>query len=199
MCSGKRTIKQVYPVYKRLHPVDKEMVMAKLKLLILSCAITACAAETYANDAIYPLVTYKCSPEADIITLTNSLIPSEEGATYQYSDKNGTYSPWDLVEINNRTEGTRIVRTKKITKKCKLSSGEYTVTLEPQVFNRDFDGDCGATISSAFTVSHDAIEIQQRTPFEDYCSGDSPVITRVTVFGRTGEVKIKRIPRSNFY
>lgn len=175
------------------------MVMAKLNLLTLSFVIAAFASETFAGNTIYPLVTYKCNTEADIITLTNSLVPSDEGAAYQYSDKEGTYSPWDLVEINNQTEGTRIVRTKKITKQCTLSSGEYTITLEPQVFNRELDGDCGASISSAFTVAHDSTEIQQRTPFEDYCRGDSPIITRVTVFGKTGEVKIKRIPRSIFY
>ncbi len=173
--------------------------MTKLKLLMLAFVVATYAAETYAAKATYPLVTYKCNPEADIITLTNSLIHSDEGAGYQYSDKNGTYSPWDLVEINNQTEGTRIVRTKKIIKQCVLSTGGYTITLEPQVFNRDLDGDCGASISSAFSVSHDDVDIQQRTPFEDHCRSNSPIITRVTVFGRTGKVKIKRIPRSKFY
>ena len=175
------------------------MVMTKLNLLMLSLVIATYAAEAYATETTYPLVTYKCNPEADIITLTNSLINSDEGAGYQYSDKKGTYSPWDLVEINHNTARTRIVRTKKIINQCVLSSGKYTITLEPQVFNRNLDETCGASISSAFTVSHDDIDIQQRTPFEDYCRGNSPIITRVTVFGKTGEVKIKRIPRSKFY
>ena len=175
------------------------MLMAKLKLLMLLLLLAMYAIETYATETTYPLVTYRCNPEADIITLTNSLINSDEGASYQYSDKNGTYSPWDLVEINNKAEGTRIVRTKKIIRQCELSSGEYTITLEPQVFNRNVDADCGASISSAFTVSHDNVDIQQRTPFEDHCRGNSPIITRVTVFGKTGEVKIKRIARAKFY
>ncbi len=173
--------------------------MEKLKLLIVSLLIAAYAAETYATETSYPLITYRCNPEADIITLTNSLINSDEGAGYQYSDSKGTYSPWDLVEINNKTKRTHIVRTKKIINQCVLSTGEYTITLEPQVFNRNLDGTCGASISSAFTVSHSGHDIQQRTPFEDYCRGNSPIITRVTVFGKTGEVKIKRIARSKFY
>lgn len=156
-------------------------------------------ASVAAAETIYPLVTYKCNPEADIITLTNSLLQSDEGASYNYSDEDGTYSPWDLVEIDRRTERTRIVRTKKITKTCKLSSGEYTVTLEPQVFSRNLAGSCGASISSAFTVTYDGIDIQERTPFEDYCRGNSPIITRVSIFGKTGEVKIKRLPRYKFY
>ena len=173
--------------------------MTKPGLIILFCTTTAYATATSANEADYPLVTYKCDPDADIITLTNSLLKGDEGASYNYSDENGTYSPWDLVEIDRRTARTRIVRTKKIVKTCTLSSGEYIITLEPQVFSRNLSGTCGASISSAFTVSHDGIDIKERTPFESYCRGNSPIITRVTVFGKTGEVKIKRIAKYKFY
>lgn len=173
--------------------------MIKLRLLILSFITTLHVDNITAADAIYPLVTYKCNPEADIITLTNSLLKSDEGANFNYSDEDGTFSPWNLVEIDRRPERTRIIRTQKISKTCTLSSGEYTITIEPQVFSRNLGGACGASISSAFTITFDGIEIQQRTPFEDYCRGNSPIITRVTVFGKTGEVKIKRVPRFKFY
>lgn len=166
-------------------------------------AATACLYLTTCTSAsaetIYPLITYKCDPNADIITLTNSLLKSDEGASFNYSDEDGTYSPWHMVEIDRRTEKTRIIRTKKITRSCILSSGSYTLVLEPQVFSRNLSGTCGASISSAFTIKFDDIDIQERTPFEDYCRGNSPIITRVTVFGKTGEVKIKRIPRYKFY
>lgn len=173
--------------------------MTKLKLIIPTFAAIFCAANVYAGNTIYPLITYKCDPEADIITLTNTLLNSDEGASFKYSDADGTYSPWDLIEVDKRTERTRIVKTKKITKTCKLSSGEYTVTIEPQIFSRTLDGTCGASISSAFTVTFDEFDIKERTPFEDYCRGNSPIITRVTVFGKTSEVKIKRVPRFKFY
>jgi hypothetical protein len=173
--------------------------MIKLRLLILFFTTTAYAAGASAAEAIYPLVTYKCNPDADIITLTNSLLKGTEGASYNYSDENGTYSPWNLVEIDRRAAHTRIIRTKKITKTCTLSSGEYTITLEPQIFSQNLSGACGASISSAFTVSCDGIDIKERTPFEVYCEGNSPIITRVTVFGKTREVKIKHIARSKFY
>jgi len=173
--------------------------MINLKSLIFFLLATSYMAHLFAAETIYPLVTYKCNTEADIITMTNSLLKGEEGAGYHYSDEDGTYSPWNLVEIDRRAAHTRIFRTKKITKTCQLSSGEYTVTLEPQIFSRNLSGTCGASISSAFTVSFDGIDIKERTPFEDYCRGNSPVITRVTVFGKTGEVKIKRIARYKFY
>jgi len=175
------------------------MVMKKLRLFIFCFVAATNAAHATASEAIYPLVTYKCSPEADILTLTNSLLKSDEGASYQYSDEDGTFSPWNLVEIDRRSERTSIVRTNKITRTCKLSSGEYSLTLEPQVFSRDLNGTCGATISSAFTITFDGVDIQERTPFEDFCRGNSPIITRVTVFGKTREVKIKRVPRFTFY
>ena len=175
------------------------MTQLKMLLQIFAATTTMYMAGATAAEAIYPLVTYKCNTEADIITLTNSLLKSDEGAAFNYSDEDGTYSPWDLVEIDRRTERTRIVRTKKIVKTCKLSSGEYTITIEPQVFSKNLSGACGTTISSAFTVTFDGFDIRERTPFEDYCRGNSPIITRVTVFGKTGEVKVKRLPRYKFY
>jgi hypothetical protein len=173
--------------------------MSKLRLLIIFFAATTYTAAATADETIYPLVTYRCNPDADIITLTNTLLKGAEGASYNYSDEEGTYSPWNLVEIDRRSSHTRIIRTKKITRTCSLSSGEYTITLEPQIFSQNLTGACGASISSAFTISHDGIEIKERTPFEVYCQGNSPIITRVTVFGKTGGVKIKRIARHQFY
>ncbi len=166
---------------------------------MLICASSLYVSSASAVDTIYPLVTYKCNLESDIITLTNSLLKGNEGASFNYSDEDGTYSPWDLVEIDRDTARTRIVRTKKIKKICKLSSGDYTITIEPQVFSRSLSGTCGSSISSAFTVTYDGYDIKERTPFEDYCRGNSPIITRVTVFGKTSEVKIKRIARFKFY
>jgi hypothetical protein len=172
--------------------------MSKMISLAFFIVVAPSVTTATADEASYPLVTYKCNVEDDIITLTNSLLPEDEGPTFKYSDENGTYSPWDLVEISQKPSHARIVRTKKIIKHCTLSSGEYTVTLEPKVFNRNLSGTCGATISSAFTVSFDGFNVKDRTAFEDYCRGNSPVITRVTVFGKTGEVQVKRIPRYKF-
>lgn len=173
--------------------------MSNMRLLTLLFFAITYASSAFAADKIHPLVSFKCSPEADIVTLTNSLLRNEDAATFKYSDAEGTFSPWDLVEIDHSTERTRIVKTQKITKTCKLSSGDYTITLEPQIFSRNLKGVCGESISSAFTVSYDGIDIQERTPFEDFCRGNSPIITRVTVFGNTREIKIKRIPRFKFY
>lgn len=151
------------------------------------------------DKTIYPLITYQCDPGSDLVKITNSLLKGDIGATYNYSEADGTYSPWHLVEIDRTPDRTRIVKTRKMIKKCTLSSGEYTFIIEPQLFSRNLKGRCGASISTALTVTYDGIDILERTPFENFCHGNSPVIIRVTTFGKTGEVKIKRIPKYKFY
>ena len=152
-----------------------------------------------ADETIYPLITYTCNPASDIAIVTNKLLRTDEGITFNYSDVDGTYSPWDLIEIDRSKKYTKIIRTSKITKKCKLSSGNYTITIEPHLFGRKLTGRCGTSISAAVTVTYDGIDILERTPLEDFCKGNAPVIIRVTTFGRTSEVKIKRIPKYKFY
>ena len=153
----------------------------------------------YAVNDLYPLITYKCDPEADILTITNSLLRGEAGASYEYSAENGTYSPWDMVETARQTDTTRIIKSSKVTNSCALSNGDYTVILEPQIFSKDLNGQCGSTISGAVTVIFDDNDLLERTAFEDFCHGNAPIITRITVFGKTGDYKIKRIPKYKFY
>jgi hypothetical protein len=153
-----------------------------------------------AAEAIYPLISYKCDTNADILTITNSLLRGDTGANFKYSAEHGTYSPWDMVEIARRTDSTRIIKSSKVTNSCKLSRGVYTTVLEPQIFSEDLDGQCGATtISGAVTILSNESELLERTAFEDHCQGDAPIITRITVFGKTGEYKIKRIAKYEFY
>ena len=173
--------------------------MASRLATILLPLLALLQGEAPASERIYPLITYKCDPGADTTIITNSLLTTSEGENYAYSDVEGTYSPWNLVEIEHSSDKSRIVKTSKLTKTCKLSSGEYTLTIEPQLFGRDLNGRCGASISAALTISYDGVDILERTPFENFCHGNAPVIIRITTFGQTGEVKIKRIPKYRFY
>ncbi len=152
-----------------------------------------------AAGVLYPLITYKCDTEANILTITNSLLRGDKGASFEYSAEKGTYSPWDMVEVARQTDSTRIIKSSKVVNTCKLGSTVYTVILEPQIFSTDFDGQCGESISGAVTIIANDAELLERTAFEDYCYGDAPIITRITVFGRTGEYKIKRIAKYEFY
>ena len=174
--------------------------MPVLQKLLLIIAINLCwSGVASAVEIFYPLITYKCNIAADIVLVPNSLLPSDEGKNYKYSDADGTYSPWNLVDIDKQMANSRISKTHNLTKVCNLSSGAYTIILKPHIFSRDLSGQCGGSISATFSVEHEGEEIQEPTAFEDYCLGNAPVITRVTVFGKTGQVKIKRIPKYQFY
>jgi len=168
-------------------------------LLIILAIVLNWTVPASAADTIYPLISYKCDTDADILTITNSLLEDDTGANFKYSVEEGTYSPWDMVEIARSTDSTRIIKSSKITNSCRLSSGVYTTVLEPQIFSKDLDGQCGATISGAVTIIFDGLELLERTAFEDYCHGNAPIITRITVFGKTGDYKIKRIAKYKFY
>ncbi len=171
---------------------------SKSVIIILAIALNW-AVPASAADAIYPLISYKCDTDADMLTITNSLLKGDSGANFKYSAEDGSYSPWDMVEIARKTDSTRIIKSSKITNSCKLSRGVYTAVLEPQIFSEDLDGQCCATISGAVTIVFNESELLERTAFEDHCQGDAPIITRITVFGRTGEYNIKRIAKYEFY
>ena len=152
-----------------------------------------------ASDTMFPLITLKCDADADVLTITNTLLESGSDAAFDYSAEDGRYSPWDMVEVARETDSTRIIKSTKTTTNCWLSSGEYTIVLEPQIFSHDLGSRCGENISGAVTVRHQGTEILGRTAFEEHCDGNIPVITRITVFGKTAAYKIKRIPRHRFY
>jgi len=173
------------------------MVTSRLILLFTLCSLLwlrTANAETY-----YPLISYQCDTTADIIKITNSLLPAEKARDFNYSSAEGTYSPWKMVDIETINGTSVITHTREITNNCKLSSGEYMVKLEPQVFSKELTGNCGDSISAAVSVELNGVEIQERLPFEDFCLGNAPVITQVTVLGKTSQVKIKRIPKYRFY
>lgn len=166
---------------------------------LLFCITLPAAGHSHALDTPYPLFTYKCDPGADAITVTNALLKADEGASFKYSAENGTYNPWDMVEIVRKPDSTRIGSSTVVTNTCRLSGGEYRVTLEPHIFSNDLNGRCGAAISGAVTVTRDGREVLERTAFEDYCHGNAPIITMIRISGASGESEIKRIPKYRFY
>ena len=171
----------------------------KTALSILLAILLNWTSSASAVGNIYPLITYTCDADADILAVTNSLLKGDKGVDFKYSAEEGTYSPWDMVEVARKTDSTLIIKSTKVTNTCRLSSGKYTVILEPQIFNMDLAGQCGDNISGAVTILQDGNKLLERTAFEVYCHGNAPIITRITVLGKTGEYKIKRIAKYKFY
>ena len=152
------------------------------------------------NKDSYPLITYECDPAKDILLVTNTLLKDGKEKGFKYSDADGTYSPWDMVTIKDNV----ITDSGSIKKECQLSSAKFTIVLEPQVFNpklsnQKLDSFCGATISAAITILADNIEVMERKAFEFHCSGNTKVITGIKIIGKTGEVKVRKVPRHKYY
>ena len=149
--------------------------------------------------SINPLITYRCDTESDIVIITNSLLSPEEAETYDFSEASGTYNPWDLVTIDHFSNKIKRNRNSKIIKKCTLSSGEYTTIIEPKIFSSDMNAACGSSISGTITIEYDGFDLMERSAFENFCLGNAPIITRIRVFGKTSEIKVKKIPKYKFY
>ena len=152
------------------------------------------ASNIFAKDS-FPLITYKCDKAKDILLVTNTLLKDGKEKTFEYSDADGTYSPWNMVTIKDN----KIVDNRSIKKDCKLSSANYTIILEPQIFNKNLAGKCGAFISAAITILADDAEIQERKPFEFYCTANIKIITGVKIIGKTGEIKTRAVSRHKYY
>lgn len=170
--------------------------MTSKSVLLITMFLTSClwASRSHALDH-YPLITYQCDQSKDIVLVTNRLLKNGEEKTFKYSDADGTYSAWDLVKIKDNV----IIDSSAISKECKLSSGQYKVILEPQIFNHDLSGFCGANISVAITILKNNVEIMERKPFEFHCSGNIKIITGVKIIGESGEIKIRDVPRHEYY
>lgn len=152
------------------------------------------ASNVFAKDS-FPLITYKCDTAKDVLLVTNTLLKDGKEKGFKYSDADGTYSPWDMVKIKNN----KIIDSRSIRKDCKLSAANYSIILEPQIFNNRLDGFCGAVVSTAITILANDEVIKERKAFEFHCSGNTKIITGVKVIGKTGEIKIRAVPRHKYY
>lgn len=172
-----------------------------LKTTIYSLLLTLlCIESSWSNTQnINPLITYRCDIESDIIIITNSLLSPEEAKSYDFDDVSGTYNPWNLVTVDQHNNKVSRNSNSKIIKKCTLSSGEYTTTIEPKIFSADMSSACGQSISGTITIEYDGFELFEKRAFENFCLGNAPIITRISVFGKTSEVKVKQTPKYKFY
>ena len=177
--------------------VASALVRMTSKTIFLSCLFWV--SSLYTLNAVakdhFPLLTYECNTEKDFLLVTNALLKDGKEKDFKYSDADGTYSPWDLVDIRKGN----IIDTSSIKKECQLSSKKYTVILEPHIFNYNLDGTCGASVSIAITILNNDISVMERKPFEFHCIGNTDIITGIKVIGSTGEIKTRTEPRYKYY
>lgn len=152
-------------------------------------------------EDIYPVVTYECNATENVLKIKNEVKWDEEGKNFKYSVADGTYNPWEWVSIVSVAEGNaRLVNPKEpLVLNCKLGKDNYKITLEPKIFNRNYDGNCGNRISVIATILRGNILLVDHKEFESFCHGNAPVVRGIKISGDTGEVKVVTVPKHQFY
>ena len=155
---------------------------------------------TWASTA-YPVVTYECNNAEKILKIKNEIKWDEEGRDFKYSAADGTYNPWDWVSIVPISDGnSRLVNKKtSLVLNCKLGRDVYRIVLDPKIFNRNYDGNCGDRISVIATIYRGNILVVDHQEFESYCHGNAPVVRGIKISADTGEVKVVTVPKFEFY
>lgn len=136
------------------------------------------AGSARADDGDDNIISYRCDTAQDrIVATSDQPLPG---------DRNGINS-WhtdDLVKMNkDGTSGT----TTSIKKDCKLSGGNYEVTVSPDAVT-DVQGQCGAAPNvGAISISRAGKTVVDEQ-FDNTCfDPSSKAISRVTFDGKTGK------------
>jgi hypothetical protein len=152
-------------------------------------------------DSAYPVITYECNSAENILKIKNEVKWGDEGKNFPYSAATGTYNPWDWVTIVPVADGaSRLVNKKSsLILNCKLGRDVYKVVLDPKIFNRNYDGNCGDRISVIATIYRGNNLLVDHQEFESYCHGNAPVVRGIKISADTGEVKVVTVPKFQFY
>jgi hypothetical protein len=80
---------------------------------------------------------------------------------------------------------------------CSLSSGSYLVETSIGIPDGS-SGECGAWSTDRLKISHDA-RVLVDTLLEEWCHGDSGVVSEVTVSGASGDAQVKMLSKDDYY
>lgn len=150
-------------------------------------------------DQAYPIVTYTCDKEADEVKVKNEVKWGDAGKNFIFAEEQGTYNPWDWVEMEDRGKRRLVRQSKEIQLECELNNKVYRVKLEPKIFNPNFFGQCGNKISVKVSVYVGEAMLIENKELEAFCHGNAPVIRGVKVFAKNNKVKFYTIAKHKFY
>ena len=150
-------------------------------------------------DRPYPVITYSCDKQKDELKIKNEVRWGDEGKNFAFSAENGTYNPWDWVQVT-RVKGRQLLRQKKSIKlSCELSGTVYRVILQPKLFNPDFNGKCGDRLSVKVNITTGKTVLLKNKELEKFCRGNNQVIRGIKVLGKKRKLKLYPVARHKFY
>lgn len=167
-------------------------------ILLLVCAfhLPVLWAET---EQAYPIITYTCDKKADVLKIKNEVKWGEAGKNFPFSDADGTYNPWEWVQVNEKNGRTLVRQSKSVELVCELSGTSYKVILEPKLFNPDFNAQCGNKLSAKVSIYMGQALMLARKELEKFCRGNAEVIRGIKVYGKDRKAKLYKIAKHKFY
>ena len=129
-----------------------------------------------------------CDTKAKTLLLKYSFDSPDKG---RQSKLPGHVAFWDLLTIEkcSRTDRypgdpCRVVGMKERILSCKLGEDRYTMRFNPEPFNDDLQGRCGAVVSGSVSISKNGRPLLKRTSFDpsrDCAANGVKVISTIEV------------------
>jgi len=150
-------------------------------------------------DQVYPVITYTCDEKNDVLKIKNEIKLGEEGKGFIFSEADGTYNPWDWVEMEDRGQRRLVRQSKSVELICELSGTVYKVILEPKLFNPNYFGKCGDKLSTKVSIYMGQAILLEKKELESFCHGNAKIIKGIKVYGAKRKVKLYKTAKHKFY
>ena len=101
---------------------------------------------------------------------------------------------WSLVRYGKRPDGDadRVKQLMRAQRSCRLSTGNYIVTLRPVPINSNLNGLCGGIVRGDVAITLNGQTVLPRTEMETgACSGPTQSIKDIVVSGSDGRVSMQ--------
>lgn len=171
----------------------------KLYIIIFILQVFSSFVASAEEQQVWPIISFTCDKANNILKLKNEVKWGEAGKYFPFNSEQGTYNPWDLVNIEQREGVLTVVEISQWHFKCELSGFEYTLNIRPKIFNADYNGTCGRRLSVSVSVYKGAAEILKDKSMVEFCHGNAPVLRGIKIAGGSSDVKQYKVSRARFY
>jgi len=156
---------------------------------------SVCAAEQRA----WPIITFTCDKAKNEVKIKNEVKWGEKGENFPFNVAQGTYNPWDLVNIEERGDYKLVSEKAQLDLSCELKGIKYRFKVRPKIFNVNGNGTCGDRLSVKISVFKDQSILLEDKDMEPFCHGNTPILRGIKLEGGSNKVKLYEIPRSRFF
>lgn len=169
----------------------------KTKVLLLSVISSSFAHGS--TDRAWPIITFTCDKANNEVKIKNEVKWGNAGKRFPFNAEQGTYNPWELVNIVDRGDLRLVSGKSELNLRCQLDQAEYVFVVKPKIFNPNFKGKCGDRLSVKVSIHKGVSTLLEDKAMEGFCHGNNPVIRGIKVKGENSKVKLYKVPRSRFY